>query len=40
MNTAEGHLARIEENTGASAKHLGEIKDEIKKIVRDGLKMK
>lgn len=40
MNTAEGHLARIEENTGKSAGHLGEIKDEIRKIIRDGLKMK
>ena len=40
MNTAEGHLARIEENTGKSAGHLGEIKEEIRKIIRDGLKMK
>lgn len=40
MGAAVDHLRRIEENTGASAKHLGEIKDEIKKIVRDGLKMK
>ena len=40
MNTAEGHLARIEENTGASASHLGEIKEEIRKIIRDGLKCK
>lgn len=40
MNTAEGHLARIEENTGASAAHLGEIKEEIRKIIRDGLKCK
>lgn len=31
MDTAEGHLARIAENTGVSAGHLGEIKDEIKK---------
>ena len=40
MGAAVDHLRRIEENTGTSAKHLGEIKDEIKKIVRDGLKMK
>ena len=40
MNTAEGCLVRIEENTGKSAVHLGAIKDDIKKIVRDGLKMK
>ena len=40
MNTAEGHLARIEENTGQSAAHLGEIKGEIRKIIRDGLKCK
>ncbi|MFR6504042.1 viral A-type inclusion protein [Bacteroides sp.] len=40
MDTAEGHLACIAENTGVSAGHLGEIKDEIKKIIRDGLKVK
>lgn len=40
MNTAEGHLARIEENTKASASHLSEIKEEIRKIIRDGLKCK
>lgn len=40
MNVAEGHLARIEENTGSSAAHLAEIKEEIRKIIRDGLKMK
>lgn len=40
MNSAENHLAKIEENTGASAGHLSEIKEEIKKIVRDGLKVK
>lgn len=40
MGTAVDSLRRIEENTGNSAKHLGEIKDDIKKIVRDGLKMK
>ncbi len=40
MNLAESHLARIAENTGTSAGHLGEIKEDIKKIVRDGLKVK
>lgn len=40
MGSAVDHLRRIEENTGASAKHLGEIKDDIKKMIRDGLKMK
>lgn len=40
MGTAVDSLWRIEENTGNSAKHLGEIKDDIKKIIRDGLKMK
>ncbi len=40
MNLAESHLARIAENTGASAGHLGEIKDEIRRIVRDGLRVR
>lgn len=40
MGTAVDHLRRIEENTGNSAKHLGEIKEDIKRIIRDGLKMK
>lgn len=40
MSSAENHLARISENTGTSASHLGEIKEEIRKIIRDGLKMK
>lgn len=40
MGTALDHLSRIEENTGNSARHLGEIKEDIKKIIRDGLKMK
>ena len=40
MNSAENHLAKIEENTGKSAGHLGEIKEEIRKILRDGLKVK
>lgn len=40
MDTAEGHLARIAENTGVSAGHLGELKEVIKKMIRDGLKVK
>lgn len=40
MNLAESHLARIAENTGTSAGYLGEIKEDIRKIVRDGLKAK
>lgn len=40
MNTAEGYLARIDEHTGTSAGHLGEIKAEIRKMIRDGLKVK
>lgn len=40
MGTAVDHLQRIEENTGNSARHLDEIKNDIKKIIRDGLKMK
>lgn len=40
MGTALDHLSRIEENTGNSARHLADIKEDIKKIIRDGLKMK
>lgn len=40
MGAAVDSLHRIEENTGNSAKHLGEIKEDIKKIIRDGLKIK
>ena len=40
MNTAEGHLVRIEENTGKSAGYLEKIAENIVKIIRDGLKMK
>ncbi|MBT0708819.1 SMC_prok_A: chromosome segregation protein SMC [Bacteroides uniformis] len=40
MASAEGHLAKIAENTGKSAGSLGEIKEDIKKIIRDGLRMK
>ncbi len=38
MSLAENHLAKIEEHTGNSEKHLSEIKEDIKKIVRDGIK--
>lgn len=40
MRVAETHLARIEENTETCAKELKEIKDEIKKQNRDGIKVK
>lgn len=40
MNTAEGHLAKIEENTGKSAEHLEKIAENVVKIIRDGLKVK
>ena len=40
MGAAADCLRQIEANTGSSAKHLGEIKEDIKKIVRDGLKVK
>ena len=40
MGTAVDHLRRIEENTGTSAKHLGEIKADIKTMLRDGVKVK
>ena len=40
MGTAVDHLKRIEENTGTSAKHLGDIKADIKAMLRDGVKVK
>lgn len=40
MASAEGHLAKIAENTGKSAGFLGEMKEDIKRIIRDGLRMK
>lgn len=40
MGTAVDSLRRIEENTGNSAKHLGEIKEDIKKMIRDGVNVK
>ena len=40
MNEAGDHLRQIATNTGNSASSLGEIKEDIKKMIRDGLKMK
>ena len=40
MRVAENHLAKIEENTGDCAKELKEVKEEIRKLNRDGLKVK
>lgn len=40
MATAESSLARIAENTGLSAQGVAELKEEFKKMVRDGLKVK
>lgn len=40
MDVAEGHLAAIAQNTGMGASHLDEIKEDLKKMIRDGLKMK
>ncbi len=38
MAQAAAHLRKIEENTGRTADTLDEVKDEIKKIIRDGIK--
>lgn len=40
MNTAESHLVLIAENTGVSASQLKDIKTQVDKIIRDGLKLK
>ena len=40
MNIASERLRRIEENTGDCKESLSAIKEDIKKIIRDGLKMK
>lgn len=40
MSDAQGHLKKIEDNTGSSAQSLKDIKEEMKKITRDGVKMK
>ena len=40
MDEASDHLRQIAANTGSSAQSLGEIKEDIKKMIRDGLKMK
>lgn len=40
MGVAIDHLQKIEENTGTSAKHLAEINNYIKRMERDGIKVK
>lgn len=40
MDEAGNHLRQIAENTGNSASALGEMKEDIKKIIRDGIKVK
>ncbi len=40
MNAAQEHLRKIEENTGSSAASLKVIGDDIKRIIRDGVKVK
>ena len=40
MGTAIDRLRNIEEHTGDSARHLAEIKEDIKRMIRDGVKMK
>lgn len=40
MDEAGSHLRQIAENTGNSASALGEIKEDIKKVIRDGIKVK
>ena len=38
MSQAAERLRKIEENTGRTADTLDEVKEEIKKIIRDGIK--
>ena len=40
MDEADDHLRQIVTNTGSSAQSLGEIKEDIRKMIRDGLKVK
>ena len=40
MNAAQEHLKRIEEHTGSSAASLKAVMEDIKKIIRDGVKIK
>lgn len=40
MSSVQDHLRQIATNTGYSAQSLSEIKDDIKKMIRDGLKVK
>lgn len=38
MNAAEGHLAKISENTGLSAEALAKLQTMVERIIRDGIK--
>ena len=40
MSIAGGTLLKIEENTGANARSAAAILDEMKKMIRDGIKVK
>lgn len=40
MDEAGDHLRQIATNTGSSAQSLGEIREDLKKMIRDGLKVK
>ena len=40
MSAAQEHLRKIELNTGSSAQSLKDIKEEMRKITRDGVKVK
>ena len=40
MSDAQGHPKKIEDNTGSSAQFLKDIKEDMKKITRDGVKVK
>ncbi|WP_314125918.1 hypothetical protein [Segatella maculosa] len=40
MNAAQEHLKRIEEHTGSSAASLKTVMEDVKKIIRDGVKIK
>lgn len=40
MSSVQDHLRQIATNTGDSAQSLSEIKEDIKKMIRDGLKVK
>ncbi len=40
MSIAGGTLLKIEENTGSNARSAAAILDEMKKMIRDGIKVK